>query len=133
MVGIYRRPAVPLAQSRFQILVAVRIFISILSNKIIHKVCAAVLPLNAGVENPYSFLVPRSPSLKNPLTLVGIFVFFLRRFRKIVLLFQVVCLDFTSSPAVRVSLVLLTLIRMNMDKNIVRLVQLIQEHLVRQE
>ena len=59
--------------------------------------------------------------------------FFLKRFRKIVLLFQVVYLDFTSSPAVRVSLVLLTLIRMNMDKNIVRLVQLIQEHLVRQE
>ena len=59
--------------------------------------------------------------------------FFLKRFRQIVLLFQVVYLDFTSSPAVRVSLVLLTLIRMNMDKNIVRLVQLIQEHLVRQE
>ena len=58
---------------------------------------------------------------------------FLRRFRKIVLLFQVVCLDFTSSLTVRVSLVLLTLIRMNKDKNIVRLVQLIQEHLVRQE
>ena len=49
--------------------------------------------------------------------------FFLKRFRQIVLLFQVVYLDFTSSPAVRVSLVLLTLIRMNMDKNIVRLVQ----------
>ena len=59
--------------------------------------------------------------------------FFLKRFRQIVLLFQVVYLDFTSSPAVRVSLVLLTLIRMNMDKNLVRLVQLIQEHLVRQE
>ena len=59
--------------------------------------------------------------------------FFLKRFRQIVLLFQVVYLDFTSSPAVRVSLVLLTLIRMNMDKNIVRLVKLIQEHLVRQE
>ena len=59
--------------------------------------------------------------------------FFLKRFRQIALLFQVVYLDFTSSPAVRVSLVLLTLIRMNMDKNIVRLVQLIQEHLVRQE
>ena len=58
---------------------------------------------------------------------------FLRRFRKIVLLFQVVCLDFTSSLTVRVSLVLLTLIRMNKDKTIVRLVQLIQEHLVRQE
>ena len=58
---------------------------------------------------------------------------FLRRFRKIVLLFQVVCLDFTSSLTVRVSLVLLTLIRMNKDKNIVRLVQLIQEHSVRQE
>ena len=58
---------------------------------------------------------------------------FLRRFRKIVLLFQVVGLDFTSSLTVRVSLVLLTLIRMNKDKNIVRLVQLIQEHLVRQE
>ena len=58
---------------------------------------------------------------------------FLSRFRKIVLLFQVVCLDFTSSLTVRVSLVLLTLIRMNKDKNIVRLVQLIQEHLVRQE
>ena len=52
---------------------------------------------------------------------------------KLCSLFQVVYLDFTSSPAVRVSLVLLTLIRMNMDKNIVRLVQLIQEHLVRQE
>ena len=61
------------------------------------------------------------------------FFFFLKHFRQIVLLFQVVYLDFTSSPAVRVSLVLLTLIRMNMDKNIVRLVQLIQEHLVRQE
>ena len=59
--------------------------------------------------------------------------FFLKRFRQIVLLFQVVYLDFTSSPAVRVSLVLLTLIRMNMGKNLVRLVQLIQEHLVRQE
>ena len=60
-------------------------------------------------------------------------MFFLKRFRQIVLLFQVVYLDFTSSPAVRVSLVLLILIRMNMDKNIVRLVHLIQEHLVRQE
>ena len=59
--------------------------------------------------------------------------FFLKRFRQIVSLFQVVYLDFTSSPAVRVSLVLLTLIRMNQDKNLVRLVQLIQEHLVRQE
>ena len=59
--------------------------------------------------------------------------FFLKHFRQIVLLFQVVYLDFTSSPAVRVSLVLLTLIRMNQDKNLVRLVQLIQEHSVRQE
>ena len=58
---------------------------------------------------------------------------FLRRFRKIVLLFQVVCLDFTSSLTVRVSLVLLTLIRMNKDKNLARLVKLIQEHLARQE